>query len=137
MIDAAKAVIQFNHSRLGIEPRPICPMPSDEYEHLRKAISEEIFKELAEAWAEEDVVAMVDAKIDAIYFLIGGLYKCGLTAQQIHDCFMHVHEKNMTKVKGVVASRAVGSAPDAIKPDDFIAPEIGIAAILGFCPTDY
>lgn len=132
MLKAAEAVIIFNRDLLGTQPRPVCPMTPDEYNHLLKAVQEEIFKELVQAWSEEDVVKMVDAKLDAIYFLIGGLYKCGLTAQQIHDCFMHVHEKNMEKKKGKVASRAVGDVPDAVKPADFVPADVGIAAILGF-----
>lgn len=131
MIEAARAVIVFNRDLLGTPERPICPMPPNEFEHLKKALNEEIWIELQKAWNEEDVVKMVDAKLDAIYFLIGGLYKCGLTAQQIHDCFMHVHEKNMEKKKGVVARRGVEGVPDAVKPDDFVPAELGIATILG------
>jgi len=131
MIEAARAVVSFNRDLLGTPERPICPMPANEYQHLIKAIGEEIYIELAHAWNDEDVVAMVDAQIDAIYFLMGGLYKCGLTAQQIHDCFMHVHEKNMEKKRGTVARRATDGVPDAIKPEGFVPAEAGIAAILG------
>lgn len=130
MKEAAAAVIEFNRDLLNIEPRPVCPMPIDEYQHLLKAVDEEM-AELREAWGEEDVVAMVDAKIDAIYFLLGGLYKNGLTTDQIHACFMTVHSANMQKVRGRIASRAVGNAPDAIKPEGWLDPKVEIAKILG------
>jgi predicted HAD superfamily Cof-like phosphohydrolase len=130
MKQAASAVIEFNRDLLGTLPRPVCPMETDEYLHLGKAIREEM-QELAEAWANEDVVGMVDAKIDAIYFLIGGLYKNGLTAEQIGDCFMAVHNANMLKVKGRVAARATGDVPDALKPEAWVDPKIAITAILG------
>lgn len=130
MKQAAEAVIEFNRDLLGIEPRPICPMPDDEYEHLRKAFIEEFLTEFGKAWGEQDVVKMVDSLLDGMYFAIGGLYKMGLNADQIHACFMHVHECNMTKKKGVVAARAVGNAPDAIKPAGFVPAEHGITRIL-------
>lgn len=127
---AAEAVIEFNRDLLGIEPRPICPMPTDEYLHLQKALREELGKELLEAWAEEDLIGMIDAKIDAIYFLLGGLYKCGLTAEQIEACFMAVHAANMLKRKGQIERRATGDVPDAVKPADWQDPKIEIARIL-------
>lgn len=130
MLRAAEAVIEFNRDLLKIEARPVSPMPMDEYEHLLKAVNEEI-SELQQAWNEEDVVKMVDAQLDAMYFLLGGLYKMGLTAEQIDACFAAVHSANMTKVKGKIASRAVGNAPDAVKPKDFVPADVEIAKILG------
>lgn len=132
MKTAAEAVIEFNRDLLKIGDRPICPMPPDEYKHLLTALREEIEQELHQAWVDEDIIGMIDAKIDAVYFLIGGMYKCGLDSDQIHACFMAVHEANMKKKKGVIARRAVGDAPDAEKPTDWVDPKLKIAQILGF-----
>jgi predicted HAD superfamily Cof-like phosphohydrolase len=130
MIEAAQAVVEFNRDLLKIAPRPICPMTQDEYKHIIKAFMEEI-RELQEGWAEEDVVAMVDAKIDLIYFAIGGLYKCGLSPDQIAACFFAVHAANMVKAVGKVSRRETGSVPDAVKPDGWPDPKVEITKILG------
>lgn len=131
MIDAARAVIEFNRDLLGTKPRELAPMESNEYLHLGVALHEEFVKEFDEGWRDQDVIKMVDALLDGIYFAIGGLYKMGLTAQQIHDCFMHVHDTNMTKKRGQVASRATEGVADAVKPATFVPAEEGIAVILG------
>jgi predicted HAD superfamily Cof-like phosphohydrolase len=131
MKTAAIAVIEFNRNLLGIPERPISPMPNDEYEHLRKAILEEV-EELHSAWSDQDVVRMVDALMDKMYFAIGGLYKMGLNADQIAACFAAVHSSNMMKRKGKVERRAVGNVPDAVKPVGFVPADIEIARILGF-----
>ena len=124
MKDAATAVIAFNRDLLGIPQRPIGPLPDAELEHLIKCLHEEFIVELRTAAMAQDVVAKVDSILDGIYFAIGGLYKMGLNPDQIH-------EKNMEKKAGTVARRAVEGAVDAVKPADFIPPEIEIARILG------
>lgn len=126
----AQAVIEFNRDLLGIQPRPISPLSSDEFSHLSKAFSEEFGTEFREAFDQEDVIKMVDSIIDGMYFAIGGLYKMGLDADQIEACFLAVHNANMSKVAGKVARRAVGNVPDAIKPENWISPELEIAKIL-------
>lgn len=131
MKQAATAVIEFNHDLLLIEPRPIAPMSDDEFDHLLMAFKEEFFDELTAGHNAQDVVVMVDSIIDGIYFAIGGLYKMGLTADQIEACFMHVHAKNMEKRRGKVAHRDVGDVPDAVKPEGFIPAEVEITKILG------
>lgn len=131
MKEAATAVIAFNRDLLGIPQRPIAPLPDAELEHLIKCLHEEFIVELRTAAMAQDVVAKVDSILDGIYFAIGGLYKMGLNPDQIHACFMHIHEKNMEKKAGTVARRAVEGAVDAVKPADFIPPEIEIARILG------
>ncbi len=131
MKEAAEAVITFNRDLLGIQPRPIAPMSRAEFEHLQKCLHEEFIEELRLAMDAEDVVAMVDSILDGMYFAIGGLYKMGLDHHQIHACFMHIHSKNMEKKAGKVARRAVDGAVDAVKPVDFITPEVEIRNILG------
>lgn len=131
MKEAASAVITFNRDLLGIAPREIAPLSNAEFEHLKKCLHEEFSTELDTAFLAEDVVAMVDSILDGIYFAIGGLYKMGLTADQVHACFMHIHEKNMEKKAGKVARRAVEGAADAVKPENFVPPEVEITRILG------
>ena len=122
-------VIAFNQEILKIEPRPLNLLPSHEATHLSKALEEEMV-EFTCADEEADLVGCVDALMDLMYFAVGGLYKMGLTADQIVECQKAVHDANMTKKKGVVAKRDNGTA-DAIKPIGWVSPEERIKKILG------
>jgi len=93
-------------------------------------LSEEI-QELMMAHDDIDYIGAVDAAVDLLYFGVGVLHKLGLTPEQMGACFTAVHEANMEKKKGIVARRGDGTAPDAIKPEGWTAPEERIAAILG------
>jgi hypothetical protein len=79
--------------------------------------------------ARVQTVKSVDAALDAAYFAIGLLRRAGLTEDQAIDCFMAVHVANMTKKKGVNARRDTGVA-DAVKPADFVPPDLQIYEIL-------
>ncbi len=121
-------VCHFNEVVVGIPARDIGPMPEAEYQHLCKAIVEEL-QEFQDGYAQEDVVAMTDALIDLIYFTIGGIYKMGIPPEKIHECFHAIHQANMLKKSGTVAKRATGAA-DAVKPAGWVSPEQSIGKIL-------
>lgn len=80
--------------------------------------------------ARWQTVRSVDACIDTAYFALGGMARAGLTEEQALACFRAVHDANMTKKKGVVASRGDMGVPDATKPADFVPPDEAIYEIL-------
>ena len=121
-------VIEFNRDLLGIEQRTPAMMSVEEHTHLTMALQEEL-KEFNDAVVEGNVVGAVDALIDLMYFAIGGLWKLGLSHEQMVHCMKAVHAANMLKRKGKVAKRHTGAA-DAVKPEDWIPPEEAIQEIL-------
>ena len=121
-------VIEFNRDLLGIEQRTPAMMSVEEHTHLTMALQEEL-QEFNDAVIEGDVVGAVDAIIDMMYFAVGGLWKLGLTYEQVVKSMRAVHEANMQKRKGKVAKRYTGAA-DAVKPENWVSPEARIAAIL-------
>jgi predicted HAD superfamily Cof-like phosphohydrolase len=129
MKGAAAAVIEFNQNILGVEPRPLEPLPENEKAHLKKCLDEEA-TEFVEGVEKGDVVEAIDALMDSMYYALGGLYKMGLTAEQIETIFLIVHKKNMTKRKGVVEHRAVEGAVDAVKGENWVPAEVEIAKFL-------
>lgn len=123
-------VIEFNTAILKIKPKSkISNMTLDEVLWTIKALHEEI-QEFGYAAHRDAIVDQVDAIVDLMYFAIGALHKLGLTAEQIKACCKAVHLCNMTKKRGVKASRGDGSVPDAIKSDDWLGPEQRISMIL-------
>lgn len=121
-------VIEFNRDLLGIEQRTPAMMSVEEHTHLTMALQEEL-KEFNDAVVEGNVVGAVDALIDLMYFAIGGLWKLGLSHEQMVHCMKAVHAANMLKRKGKVAKRYTGAA-DAVKPENWVAPEELIRKIL-------
>lgn len=145
-------VFEFNRECLGVQPKAA---PQMEHKHAMfnvKAIREEakeledqhlepaIFEggdrmpiEWADPQSEEarwQTVHSIDAVIDAAYFAIGAMARAGLTPSKAMQCFMVVHNANMTKKKGIVAGRGDMGVPDAVKPADFVPPEDQIYEIL-------
>lgn len=98
-----------------------------QYDWIQQFCAEEL-RELHEAYILQDIVKMTDAVLDLIYGALGTLKKMGLTRQQVYACFDAIHAANMTKEKGVVATR--GGDEDAAKPDDFVPPDEAIGHIL-------
>lgn len=141
-----KEIFEFNRM-LGSHPKGV---PQMEFKHAMfnvKAIREEALElevqhltnggnsaiEWADAQCEEarwQTVRSVDAVIDAAYFAVGAMSRAGLTEEQAIDCFLAVHEANMRKKRGVVASRGDMGVADAAKPADFVPPDEKIYEIL-------
>ena len=86
-------------------------------------MSEEI-EEFVDAGIKGDMVGVADALADVIYVALGTAYQMGLPFQAIWD---HVHRANMRKVRGETKR---GSSIDARKPEGWVSPEAGIAAII-------
>ena len=77
--------------------------------------------ELKEACVLNDRAAAADALIDSIYFAAGALVQLGVNPDH---AFNIVHEANMKKVGRVKPSR--GLDDDAIKPDEWISPDLAV-----------
>lgn len=122
-------VVEFNQQILGIQPRPLALLSGPEYEITSQSLREEI-NEFEESWARNDIIQSIDGLIDTIYFAIGALYKTGLSAMQIKECFNVVHNANMNKKRGVNERRGDGEVADAVKPEAWKSPEEYIAIIL-------
>ena len=126
-----KDIYEFNHKVLGIYQDTYDgphKLPDSEELWLTRALLEEIV-EFSQA---QDVVGKVDALLDLTYFAIGGLARMGVTREQAEACFTSIHNANMRKVFGVKETRTQdGDVADAVKGEDFEAPEDQMRKILG------
>jgi len=111
----------FNREIINYQqPQRVTELPHDVKELTLIQLREEI-DELAEAKTATDEL---DALIDLIYFAYGAIYKMGVSAQVFNTATTIVHQSNMTKAAGKKANRGYdGTAVDAVKPANFIAPE--------------
>lgn len=121
-------VFEFNELIIGTDHVSMNTLSDEQAEWTRKAYNEEI-AEFSKARDEQDLVGMVDATLDLIYFAMGTLKKMGLTVAQAEECMTAVHSANMTKKKGKLASRG-NFGDDAVKPEGFVPPEEAIGLIL-------
>ena len=76
------------------------------------------------ASVQGDMVKAVDGLLDTIYVAAGTLWLMGVPEQA---CWDLVQMANMSKVRGVTSR---GNAVDAVKPEGWVAPEAGMAAVL-------
>lgn len=129
MKNFANNVVHFNQVVLNIPQREVGFLNEAEFEISQKCLLEEV-NEFVESHKNGDIIGTIDGLIDMMYFGVGVLYKLGLTVENIEDIGQHVHDKNMEKKLGVVAKRGDGSAADAVKPENWIGPEVGIGEIL-------
>lgn len=137
MSELINKVFDFNEQVIGIAPTglQINVLSEAQFEWTMKAFEEEI-REFSDARSalvdsnvafEDVVVGMVDACLDEIYFQLGTLKKMGLTRTQTYECFMAIHNANMTKKRGKTAR---GSEEDATKPVEFVDPKVAIRKII-------
>ena len=127
--DFITAVQQFNRELLGVQQTGIRLLTDKERDYTHRCLVEEA-DEMRDAGMAQSVPKQVDAFVDSIYFALGGLYRMGLSPEQVLQCCMTVHEANMTKKKGVNERRDMG-VEDVIKPATFVPPEEAIARLLG------
>lgn len=128
-MDVLELVEIFNNKVIGIN-RPVGPIESDdEKQWLVNTIKEEM-DEYCDAVDDHDFIGQIDAMIDLIYFAAGGLVRMGVPADVSKKMFEHVHNCNMQKHKGKKDSREKVIELDAFKPEGWVGPEEGIAAIL-------
>lgn len=127
--DFITAVQQFNRELLGVQQTGIRLLTDKERDYTHHCLVEEA-DEMRDAGMAQSVPKQVDAFVDSIYFALGGLYRMGLSPEQVLQCCMAVHEANMTKKKGVNERRDMG-VEDVVKPATFVPPEEAIARLLG------
>lgn len=122
-------VFDFNEHVIGVPAdKALNPLTEAEATWTAKAFREET-DEFETAFADQDIVKMVDSALDLVYFAIGTCKRMGLTREQTAACFAAIHTANMTKKKGKVAARG-DFGDDAAKPADFVPPDQAIGRIL-------
>jgi phosphoribosyl-ATP pyrophosphohydrolase len=126
--DIIGLIFDFNEQVIGTPVDQLLMPLTDKQHNWTQGFCLEELGELSEAHHKEDMVGVVDAVCDLIYGAMGTLKKMGLTREQVRAVFEAIHEANMTKKKGVVATR--GSDEDAAKPANFVPPEEKIGIIL-------
>lgn len=125
--DMIDQIFDFNEQVIGTGDVDINCLTEKQFQWTNVFVQEEL-QEFADAFRKQDAVGMVDAILDLIYGSMGTMKKMGLTREQVRLCLTAIHEANMTKKRGVVATR--GGDEDATKPADFVPPEARIAHIL-------
>ncbi len=115
-------VQEFNREILGIEMRPVGLQKFDEHLLSYTQLMEEA-NEMSDAHANKDIIGVIDAVIDSMYFAYGILYKLGLDEDIVNELFCIVHTANMHKKKGLVLGRPGFNSADAAKPEGWKPPE--------------
>lgn len=82
--------------------------------------AEEELQEFQEATQAGDLGEAADALVDLIYFTLGRLYEMGIPADVVFD---DVHDANMRKRRGIKKGRRVKHRDDAMKPENWVAPD--------------
>lgn len=124
-----ESVEEFNKAVIGID-RNVGPIESaDENTWLVGVLNEET-DEYFDAVTDQDFIGQIDAMIDTIYFAAGALTRMGIPADAATKMFSHVHQCNMQKRAGAKEQRTKSIDLDATKPECWVGPEEGIAAIL-------
>lgn len=111
-----KDIAEFQQTVLGNAPLPRPTYDRETAAHLVLCAQEEV-NELNEAVLSDNFPEVVDAAIDAIYFLLGGLYQLGVDPQRAWDA---VHAANMQKFYGLTHR---GMEGDAAKPAGWSQPD--------------
>lgn len=124
--------IRHFHDKFNLTPKTLVPtLLSPEALTFRlKALREEV-TEFEEAAEDMDVVKMVDALIDLVYFAKGTALMMGVSPYLWSHCFGVVHRANMSKRRARNASESKrGSQLDVVKPENFVPPDTTIRASL-------
>jgi predicted HAD superfamily Cof-like phosphohydrolase len=123
------AIFDFNEQIIGLDQfLELNCLTEEQFQWTIKALEEEI-QEFSVAYGAQDLIGMVDAVLDLVYFAVGTLKKMGLTRSQAYEVMMVIHGKNMTKKRGGKTTRG-NFEEDAIKPEGFVSPEDEIGGIL-------
>ena len=130
-------VIEFNKKVINLEPteclneerlawfKGVINEELGEFETANKKYSEKLndtslFGSLSEDELLEIKAEMADAIIDLLYFAYGRLFEIGITEVEFNYMWQEIQKANMAKVKG---NKGRGSDDDAVKPEDWQAPE--------------
>lgn len=117
-------VQKFHREILGVEmPAEPTLVSADWLLERFRFLAEEI-NEFLDDGLQGDLVKATDGLLDTVYVALGTLHMMGVPAQA---CWDLVQRANMTKVRGITSR---GNAIDAVKPEGWVGPEAGIAAIL-------
>lgn len=126
--DIIGMIFDFNEQIIGTPVNQGLVMLTEKQHDWTQGFCLEELSELHEAFDQQDMVKVVDSVGDLIYGAMGTFKKMGLTREQVRAVFEVIHTANMTKKKGVVATR--GSDEDAAKPANFVPPDEQIGIIL-------
>jgi len=126
-------VKEFNHKVLGIKPTTVQQLNMAKFEKTATLSRIQLIEEANEfliAVKDGGKVNTIDAVIDSIYFAYGILYKMGVTEDQFDQLFSIVHDANMCKSMGIKKGREGYDVADAVKPDNWVAPEKAMCDVL-------
>lgn len=117
-------VAEFHEKVLLVKSPEMPTLVSQEWLMERFRFLTEEINEYIECGLDGDMVGVVDGLLDTVYVALGTLYQMGVPVQ---PCWDLIQKANMAKVSGVTKR---GNAIDAIKPEGWVGPETGIAAII-------
>lgn len=103
---------------VGISDSP--KLLDEKTQHLREKLIFEEYRELKEAFNNQDIVEVADALADLLYVIYGTAVSCGIDMEPVFD---EVHRSNMTKIPadGKIVYREDGKV---IKPDSYSPPNL-------------
>lgn len=107
-------VLEFQ-KRFGfpVRARPEWPTPPEV--ELRRALIQEEYKELLDAFRDQDLVETADAITDLIYVLIGTAITMGLDLRPVWD---EVQRSNLAKTGGLKSPAGKLLKPEGWEPPD-------------------
>lgn len=115
---------EFHEKVLNLEKPIQVGLISDEFIVERSKFLDEELEEFIKAGITGDMVGVADALADIVYVALGTAWQMGLPFQSIWDL---VHSANMKKRRGITKR---GNINDAVKPENWVGPEAGIAALI-------
>lgn len=125
--DIIDQIFDFNEQVIGTAVNQSLGMLTAKQHDWTQTFCKEELTELREGFDKQSIVLVVDAVGDLIYGAMGTFKKMGLTREQVRAVFSAIHGANMSKKKG---DKGRGSDEDAVKPAEFVAPDVAIGHIL-------
>lgn len=120
-------VEEFNNAVVHLQKvYPAHTLSAERINWYKNVLQEEAL-EFQDASKQKDCVGMLDALVDAAYYIIGRVQECGFTEFQWNKAFEYVHIKNMQKHSG---NKGRGSDMDAVKDASWTGPETLINRML-------
>ena len=125
MTSMSKDVAEFHAVILGVSLPESPTLVSPEWIIERGNFLNEELEEFLEGGITGNIVGAVDGLLDIVYVALGTLYQMGVPTEA---CWDLVQRANMAKVRGETKR---GNKIDARKPEGWVGPEAGIAALIG------
>lgn len=113
-------VERFNREVIGL---PIPDEPTRLSEERKIHAFEHLYEEVDEFDTADSLTDEVDALVDLVYVALGRLVEMGVAPGPV---FEEVHLANMRKERGEVTKRPHSLGHDAVKPDDWVAPDLAL-----------